>query len=149
MNQEELAARNAKRFDSRIFTDKKPKSIDDVKALLREFDPKLSADQSVTLNAEFAEESGPTDIKAIATVKSKRSMLLFGFEKIRYISSIERDEILEEYIVPSPAVNFGLHWPDQYIARWLGATREGLFIVWNLNSGKFKYDIFTHTLTRV
>lgn len=148
MNQEELAARNAKRLDSKIFSNKNPRTLDDLKRLLRELDPKLSQDQSITLNAEIAEDGVATDVKAVATIKSKRSMLLFGFDKIKSITNSNKDEVLEEFLSPVSIDIGGLHWLDQLIQRWFGAVREGLTIVWHLKDGTFKYDIYNHKLTK-
>jgi hypothetical protein len=148
MNFDELAARNAKRYDARIFKDKSPRSLDDLKALLRELDPKLSHDQSVVLSTQMAEDGVPTDVQAVATIKSKRSMLLFGFEKIKSITTQVRDEVLETYLPTVTPSDVGLHWLDQLLTRWFGATREGMYIVWHLKDGTFKYDIFNHKLTK-
>jgi hypothetical protein len=43
----------------------------------------------------------------------------------------------------------GLYWVDNLITHWLGGRRDGVMICWDIGTYTYKYDAYTHKLTRV
>lgn len=140
-------------------------TINDVKRVVTEFDPNQNP-QPVdiplsTLLEEFEDGKKLTyQVTANTRSKSKRDMLIEGLTVIQKREEAKAEleaagEIVEVNGKPmKPAMlNSNVHgrsWVDPLISQWTGGTREGTLIVWELEDGfKYKYDIFTHRLSRV
>lgn len=84
---------------------------------------------------------------------SIRKLLMNGFKDIkkRYKYYEEQDKIDESQfgnIKPAIVDNRNSkHWVDNLIRDRMGAVRDGLMIVWNLEDGVHKFDPFTGDIT--
>lgn len=139
-------------------------SLNDIKRYIAELDPAKSQPQhDVKLNAkmEAPDENGKVVTYAVSAntrSKSKRDMLLEGFaiiksrmEKLAHADVGEDVEINGRLVTPPKLGDSvaGHSWIDPLIRQWLGGTRDGMLICWNLDGYRYMYDIFTHKLTRV
>ena len=140
------------------------RTISDIKRIVAEFDPTRNPKQADILLSTLLEEveDGKKityQVSANTRSKSKRDMLIDGFELIR-----KRQDAAEELKSAGEAVEIngramkpamlnsnieGHSWVDPLIAQWTGGIRKGTLIVWNLDDGyEYRYEIFNHQLTR-
>lgn len=140
-------------------------TINDLKRVVAEFDPARNPQQvDIPLNAFLEDqEDGKRNVYKVTSKtrsKSKRDMLIEGLTLIQ-----KREEAAAELELTGeltevngrpmkPAIlnrnTNGRCWIDPLINQWTGGTREGIFIVWELNDGyKYKYDVFEHKLSRI
>lgn len=153
--------REAMRRGAEVFEAPKVKSLDDIRRLLVELDPTRSTKDVKPVKAQLVGKSSDGDPVKYAltmpiTSQSKYSLLLDGFIALQTQqeafekSRTEAEPVLVNGremrpVVPNPVSTH--YWVDDVIARWLGATREGLFICWHMPGGLvYKYDIFQHRL---
>jgi hypothetical protein len=141
------------------------RTLADIKRVVAEFDPKRNpqqADVPVSARMEEVVDGQRITYQASASTrsKSKRDMLIDGLKLIK-----AREEAADELEhagepveingkVMKPAVlntsTEGYSWVDPLIRQWTGGTRKGTLITWNLGDGyEYRYEIFTHSLTRV
>jgi hypothetical protein len=133
------------------------RSLTDIKRILSEFDPaKNSAQKSIPIKADLQDDKKYA-VTADTTSRSKRDMLLEGFEIMkRQIKSQNKDDVVPVSVdgidmLPANTGNAenAMSWIDPLIKQWMGATREGMFICWDIDGEHYKYDIYTHKLTKV
>jgi hypothetical protein len=140
------------------------RSVNDIKRVLAEFDPKANPDRgeltiSTTLMGE--DKDGKKilyKVSAPTRSKSKRTLLLEGFQLIK--NRLDTRELAKEEVEPIlvngramappiPPTDGRMHI-DPLIGHWLDARRIGLLVVWEFGDGwQYRYDIFEHRLTRV
>jgi hypothetical protein len=162
-------ARQAKRLDpSKVAKPVEVETLADVKRVLSEFDPSFKANHKqreipVATEMTILDSSGPVTYKVEAPTKSKskRDLLLEGLDVIKGRANIEEqlqtndDEDLVvngRNMKPAPLGNgvTGMSWVDPLIKHRLGGRRDGMVICWDLKDGyTYRYDAFTHNLTRV
>lgn len=87
-----------------------------------------------------------------------RKTLLEGFEMVKshhefHKASLEAHSMEEEYggylpaLAPSPDDH--KMWIDKFVNDRLGAKREGLYIIWEIPEGKYKFDPWSCSLEKV
>lgn len=160
---EEFERQAAGRLGPEIFNEVGVRSLIDIKRVLYELDPSRaigSTDVALSTQIEAEDESGRMKkfaVKATAPSQSRRDILLAAFRILR-----ERQQVNERYgreVAPvmvngrpmRPALKDTTNsymWVDPLLKRWLGATRQGTFICWDLGDYLYRYDIFSHRLTR-
>ena len=140
-------------------------SLNDIKRIVAEFEPKRNARQiEIPLNTFLEEvENGKKityKVSAKTRSKSKREILIDGLNLIKERNKISKElHVAGEPIeidgrIMRPAVlnssTDGHSWVDPLIKQWTGGVRLGTLITWNLGDGyEYRYEIFTHSLTRV
>lgn len=157
-NMEKIRKRNAQRLDESVLDPVEVRSVSDIKRLIAEFDPAKEKHHdtiSITANLVDNETYG---VNADTKSRSKREILLEGMTIIK-----NRMEARNSDVAPIPIeVNGRLMepawignaedaamWIDPLLNQWLGATRKGLLICWDIGDHEYRYKIFNHKLTRV
>jgi hypothetical protein len=112
----------------------------------------------LALPKDDAYNAGPVVIPQAGGQSTLRKTLLEGFEIIKNqnayfemsAATLENDDDYGGY-PPAIAHNPDIYdtWVDRFIRNNLGGKREGLFIVWNLPSGKWKLDPWSCQLEKV
>lgn len=156
-NLRKARARVKRRFPESILDPVEIRSLTDIKRILSEFDPsKNSIQKSIPIKADLQDDQKYA-VTADTTSRSKRDMLLAGFDIIkRQIKSQSSSDIIPVNVdgvdmLPATTGNAenALSWVDPLIKQWMGATREGMFICWDIDDEHYKYDIYAHKLTKV
>lgn len=162
---EELQAemeRQENRLDERIFQPPVVKYLSDIKRLLLELEPKSSSGHDVVISSSMiAEDANGRNVtyklSAVTSDQSKRAMIVDGMKAVR--ARLELSNRVKSDVKPvvingremTPIVRpiAPAHcWVDDLLQRWFGATRDGLRICWDVEEGRFLYDIFEHKLFR-
>lgn len=160
-------ARESSKLDKRVLQPAVVNSLTDIKVLIAELDPtRNSTAPIIPLNTQMEVRDGSNVVVyGVATntqSKSKRDYLIEGLKIIQnrqeteknaaaLIESAESVEINGRIMSPSKLGNAvaGHAWVDPLIHQWLGGSRDGCIIYWDLRDGyRYKYDIFQHKLTR-
>ena len=148
--------RDRRRLDESILDPVEIRNVNDIKRALSEFDPsKNSTHESVPIKADL-EDKQKYAVTASTTSKSKRDMLLEGFGIIKRQLIAQNEEMIPVNVdgvdmlpaITGDATNT-FSWIDPLIKQWLGGERKGLFIYWGVNNEQYKYDIYSHKLTKV
>jgi len=134
------------------------KSFQDIKIAIAEFDPKKNPRADiVNISTQLKDNEHVYAVSAETRSKSKRDQLVEGLDVIRH--RIENQELAKNssqeievngVMVKPPMLGNGIDshsWVDPLIKQWLGGSRNGLSIYWDLNDG-YKYDIYQHKLKR-
>lgn len=113
-----------------------------------------------TKKAGIADESysGPVVIPQSGGPSTVRQTLIEGFEMVKnhmeyYNASLATQSAVDDFggfppaVTPNPSAH--LTWLDTFIDRNMGGQREGLYIVWDLPEGKFRYDPWSSKLEKV
>jgi hypothetical protein len=148
--------RAARRLDESIFDPIEIRSINDIKKALSEFDPsKNSAHNSVPIRADL-EDDQKYAVTSSTISRSKRDMLIEGFDVIKRQIGPQGEEIMPVNVdgvdmLPATTgdATSTFSWIDPLVKQWLGGERKGLFIYWNVSGTRYKYDIYEHKLTKV
>lgn len=163
---EKARERAYRRYSNDILDPVKINNLNDIKIVLTELDPnKNKQSDIVRVSADIeVKDNGATELHRVYSdtrSKSKRDQLVEGFELIRKrIESVDsvknltnNDGLVENGIKPIStrllSNSDGVTWLDPLIRQWLGGYRSGMYVMWNISSGTYKYDIFSHKLTRV
>jgi len=148
--------RTARRLDESIFDPVEIRSINDIKRALSEFDPsKNGTHNSVPIKADL-EDNQKYAVVSSTISRSKRDMLIEGFDVIKRQIGPQNKEIVPVNVdgvnmLPAMAGDASntFSWIDPLVKQWLGGERKGLFIYWNVDGIRYKYDIYEHKLTKV
>ena len=140
-------------------------SVADIRRLVAELDPKRNPPQtdipmSSLLNANEDNKNVTYRVNTHTRSKSRRDMLVEGLLIIknrldlsdRMASAEEPVEVNGVEMRPTPLGDGvqGSSWVDPLIGHWLGGSRDGIIIKWDLADGfTYRYDIFAHRLSRV
>lgn len=162
---ERARARQSQRLNGNVLEPIEIRSVGDIKRVVAELDPAKNPEASIIPLSTHLEtqENGQKKVYAVTAdtrSKSKRDHLIEGLRMIqkRIDSEKEIEESVEPVeingrIVTPPKLGSGVEghtWVDPLIKQWLGGSRDGIVIFWDLNDGyRYKYDIFQHKLTRV
>lgn len=162
---ERARERQNKRLGQNILEPVEVRSINDIKRIVSEFDPAKNPEAEVVpLSTQLEVKDGnKTSVYAVSAdtkSKSKRDHLLEGLTMIqkRIDSENEIDKLTQATeingrVVKPPKLGSGVDghtWVDPLIRQWMGGSREGTIIYWDLEDGyRYKYDLFKHKLTRV
>lgn len=160
---ERAQARAAKRLRPQDLKPVEIRSVADIKTVLLELDPKTALDgPPITISTDLVgeDETGTRRtyrVSAPTRSKSKRTMLLEGMEVVKRHQSVrqsqlDRSQPIEingrQVLPPMPPID-SRNSIDPLIRQWLGGSREGLLVTWDLHDGyQYRYDIFEHKLTR-
>ena len=163
---DKLVARDASRLKPTDIRRVNISSLRQLQDVLVELDPGRAVDGPVVVLSTtlIGEDEGGVRQKyrvtAPTTSRSKRTMLLEGFDVIRRQQEYNRRRTIEFIpvvvngrdmvppVVASPE-DAG-YFIDPLISRWTGGIRDGLLITWNFGDGYvYKYDIYIHKLVRV
>jgi len=157
--------RNQQKLNPDVAKPVEIRTLADIKHVVAEFDPSRNPQQTeIPVSAQMEEfvDGKKVTYQASANTrsKSKRDMLVDGLMVIK-----KRQEAAEEYEhsgepvevngkMMKPAVlnsnTDGYTWVDPLIRQWTGGTRKGTLITWDLGDGyEYRYEIFTHSLTRI
>lgn len=160
---EQAAARAARRLPESILKPVTVKTVEDIKSVLRQLDPKAPfAQDKIPLTASMMAEGDEERqhlyrVSAHSSSKSKRTMLLEGFDVIKrhmelHAKSAAVAPIKVNGVDMYPAVAMTADKfsnIDPIVKQWTGGVRKGLTIVWSLDDGHdYKYDIYEHSLSR-
>ena len=141
-------------------------TVDDIRRVLVILDPSSRANtqsEEISLSAQLVgtdqnNERQTYKVSAKAKAQSYRDILLKGFELIK-----QRRDLAEEasearvpvevngtaMVPPQVLADPDFIAIDPIIKRLLSGYRSGMFIQWDLSDGyTYKYDIYTHKLTR-
>jgi hypothetical protein len=141
-------------------------TVDDIKRLIAELDPARNKSAlPIPLNTTMVgtDENNKKVVYSVETVtrsKTRRETLLEGMDVVKKRLEVaerlrnEGEAVEVNGVLSKPALigndingSFGV---DKLLERWLGATRDGIFITWKLNDGYiYRYDIFGHKLSRI
>lgn len=157
---ERAKARQAQRLNPKVLDPVVVTSMQDIKSVVAEFDPKKNPESHDIEIKTLLESEGETfEVRANTKSRSKRDMLVEGLElikkRIEVTESVgnegESVEINGHAMRPIPISSGveGKSWVDPLIKQWTGGYREGIYICWNLDGFQYRYDIFAHKLTRV
>lgn len=159
---EKAKARMSQRMDPSILEPVNVRSVNDIKAILAQFDPAsnpVSQSMPLAANVEVPENGKKLLYHVTASTKSKsrRDMIIEGLDIVKNrseseaIQKVESIEINGRKVDP-PRIGAGTSsytWVDPLIKQWFGGSRDGLIIYWDLSDGyRYKYDIYEHRLTR-
>jgi hypothetical protein len=141
------------------------RSLSDIKRVISEFDPSNNKQQTeIPITAILNESEGGKplmySVSSSTKSKSKRDILIEGLELIKnridaaqkISDSTEEVEINGRKLRPPSLINniSGHSWVDPLIKQWTGGRREGVLITWDIQDGyQYRYEIFTHKLTRI
>lgn len=156
--------------DNSVYEAPKIRDVNDIKMVLKEFDPnnKINESSSVQISTKMRCATGGNDnrqqdlsISADVTACTHRSMVL---EALGELLSRKRncEKAADKYAkVERPIINGKVMSAlpvtqsikelsiDEVIYRVTGGKRDDIYIVWKLDDGfNYKYDIFSHKLTR-
>lgn len=162
---ERARARQSQRLNENILEPIEVRSVGDIKRVVAELDPaKNPVAPIIPLSTQLEVQDG--NKKSVYSVttntqsKSKRDHLIEGLKvvqkriesELEIKKSVQSVEINGRVVTP-PKLGSGVDghiWVDPLIRQWLGASRDGITIYWDLDDGfRYKYDIFQHRLTRV
>lgn len=145
---DQFASREQKRLDDTILNDLVVKSLDDIKRVIANLNNR--PEHAVV---EVKSNIDSSIVTASTKSRSPYSIIYEGLLAIKNKDfSVEDTSILVNGISvsgskirkPSEAWNS----VDQYIKRYAGGKRDGYLILWELGEYKYRYDIFTHKLTK-
>lgn len=140
------------------------RTLGDIKRVVAELDPARNPVQvEIKLSADMVahEDNRNVVYRAAANTRSKsrRDMLIEGLTIIKNRAELGGKMLASEMIevngVPMKPASIGngvlgQNWVDPLIKHWLGGFRDEITICWDLNDGFiYRYDIFTHKLTRI
>lgn len=158
---ERALERESRRLSKKVLDPVVVTSPSDIQKVLAEFDPSKSANSVSPINATIQainpDSNRPMtyNVSSSTTSRSKRDILMDGFEIIKRRSAISKSTTEQTTIngvdVSPPTLNevSSIPWIDKLIRQWMGAERNGLTIFWRLSDGyEYKYDIYAHRLTR-
>lgn len=150
------------RFGDHIFDDFTAKSLNDIKKAIAKIAPtnSVTGGQKRNIKINSVDKHGNEVVHNIdvdTNNQSKRSILLDAFTKLKNEYDLahagDKSISINGKKVDSIAIRNLGNRPlaiDVLLKRWLGATRDGLFIKWTLNNGEvYKYDIINHKLLKV
>lgn len=150
--------REYQRLTPAIFEDASIKSVNDIRRVLSDLDPKRSVDAAqVNVKAEVVdvENSQRFAVTAPTKSKSKREIILDGLNILKAqaeatLNGKAKPIVLNGRIIQPPVIKSPQDmWVDPIIKRWLGAYRKGLMVCWDLEGYTYMYDIWEHKLSRV
>jgi len=161
---ERARQRRGNAVDPALLRPREVRSLQDIQQVLAEFDPARPQDgPEVTLSTtlEGEDDAGAKQqyvVSAVTRSKSKRSLLLEGFEVLKRRHEVLARAAAEATPVeingramapPLPPTEDPRVYVDPMIGQWMGAQRRGMLICWDLPDGHtYKYDIYSHRLTR-
>lgn len=141
------------------------RSVTDIKRIISEYNPeKNPSSPVVSLKTQMEIKDGSSAqtyaVSANTQSKSKRDHLIEGLLVIE--KRMLQEQKIDEYTEPTeingrsvtpPQIGSGVSgysWVDPLIHQWLGASRDGIIIYWDIDDGyRYKYNIFEHKLSRV
>jgi hypothetical protein len=141
-------------------------TVADIKAVLSEFDPaknKIQTAIPISTNLVGVDNEGKQStfyVSAETKSRSKRDLLIEGLDLIKSRIEVEKQIadsdagilVNGKLMKPASLGNsvHGLSWVDPLIKQWLGASREGITIYWDLQDGyRYEYNIYEHKLSRI
>jgi len=141
------------------------RTLIDLKGLVKRLAPD-SSDKSLDSIVIDSKKVGMTDEKfsGLITIPQSggqstlRKTILDGFEMIKnhqkyYEASLASKTSPDEYggfypaVVPNPQNH--TTWIDTFIKNNMDGTREGLYIVWDISTGKYRLDPWTCKLEKI
>lgn len=158
--------RRNRRSGPEIFVEPRIVSVGDIKRVINEIGTKHADSQSTTITTVLkSSERGKSKdqaeqykVSATLSDRTKRDILLEGMSILKKQIEAATRQLESGSFVPvngremKPAtLPGGTHycWADPLIKRWLGAYRDGLLICWRAEGFIYRYDIFTHELSRI
>lgn len=128
----------------------KVSNINDIKMILSQLNKQNGRDDSNTTTSV-----GDIKLSSKTTSKSIKQLIVEGMSSIR--DNVEKHRQHQQPITvngkqikqPIFYSDQARHTVDSYIESALGAKRDGLTIYWDIDTFRYKYDIFTNKLTRV
>jgi hypothetical protein len=119
-------------------------TLADIKIAIKEF---LSSEEASPEVSTEIQSDGKTYKVTAPTACSYSDLLMEGFNMVKKrLDAINKPREVELGIEP---INVDGHmWLDDLISRRLGGVRDGLSIKWDLKEGTFRFDPFTHKLTK-
>ena len=124
-----------------------PHTKADIVKLISEFDPNTQAQSKpTTITGKVNVENHVKEVTATVAPTSKRQMIIEGLNVFKK-QSIEvtpiPTEINGQKVTPlSPIAGERYCYVDRIIKVWLGGTRRGTMICWDLDDGyTYKYDM--------
>lgn len=136
------------------------RNVDDIRMILAQLDPKRSLSSpkveiSALVNATEDGKVQTYKVDAVTKSKSMREMLIEGIEVVK--SHIINDSCEEEIEINGKSMKAARigdnlnaqSWVDPLIKQWLDGHREGTLICWDIDSYKYRYDIYEHKLDRI
>ncbi|MDB4490366.1 hypothetical protein N9045_02495 [bacterium] len=162
---DKLQAREQQRLSKSILDPVVVNSMNDIKRVIAEFDPSNDKEHSplpVSTVLESRQEDGKQvqySVSANTKSKSKRQILLEGFDLIKNRQEMadtvkqttEKFEVNGKPYKPAQlhSNTNGMSWIDPLITQWFGGKRDVMLITWDIGDGyEYRYDIYTHSLTR-
>jgi len=157
-NVEKIRKRNAQRLDESVLDPVEVRSINDIKRLIAEFDPvRVKQYDTINIKANLIDDD-TYSVNADTKSRSKREILLEGLTIIKNRMEAQKSddvpvpiEVNGRLMEPAFVANVedSITWVDPLLNQWLGATRKGLLICWDIDGYEYRYRIFDHKLTRV
>jgi|2_EtaG_2_1085320.scaffolds.fasta_scaffold00215_4 hypothetical protein len=159
-NLERAKARDARRLSKVILDPVEVRSVQDIKRVVADLDPKKNPEShDIEIAAQMEVEGDTYEVRANTKSRTKRDMLVDGIEVIKkrvevsekFAEAGEDVEINGIIMKPTPVGSGieGRSWVDPLISQWTGGFRVGIHICWDLDGHRYKYNIFEHKLTRV
>jgi hypothetical protein len=157
-NMEKIRKRNAQRLDESVLDPVEVRSVNDIKRLIAEFDPAREKQHDVINIETNLVDDDTYSVNADTKSRSKREILLEGLTIIKNRMEARKSDdvpipIEINGILMEPAwignAEDSITWVDPLLNQWLGATRKGLLICWDIDGYEYRYRIFDHKLTRV
>lgn len=160
---EKAHLRNEQRLDKNILKPVEVRTLNDIKRIISIFDPnknEKSAEIPINTLLEDVEDGKKVTyhVSAITKSKSKRDILIEGFESIERRQKIDEVNDVEPIMVNGKEMKLATinsntnsySWVDPLIKQWTGGVRKGTLITWDIGDGyEYRYQIFTHNLTRI
>ena len=157
-NMEKIRKRNAQRLDESVLDPVEVRSVNDIKRLIAEFDPvREKRHDTINIKTNLIDDD-TYSVNADTKSRSKREILLEGLTIIKNRMEAQKSddvpipiEVNGKLMEPAWIGNAedSITWVDPLLNQWLGATRKGLLICWDIGDYEYRYRIFDHKLTRV
>lgn len=157
---ERAIAREAQKLNKNVLNPVSVHSLKDIKRVVSELDPKKNPEsQDIEIATQLEVEGETFEVRANTKSRSKRDMLVEGLNVIK-----RRVEVADQLAASGESVEIngmqmkpatigsgteGRSWVDPLIKQWTGGFRDGLYICWDLDGYRYKYNIFEHKLTRI
>jgi hypothetical protein len=164
VNLEEALERESRKIDPKSIVAVSVRSLDDIKRVLLEFDPKyVKYSQEIELSTYMntVEDGKPNTYAVSAKTRSKtmREILIDGIDVVKrqiettdeIATKLGSTEVNGVIMKPPKFGNNGesKFWIDPLIKQWMGGYRDKLLICWDIDGFQYRYDIYNHKLDRI